>query len=38
MKYSHSSGKKQASAGFKNGNMSKFIFAGSKKRRKKVRR
>lgn len=38
IKYGHSSGKKTVSGGFKTANMNKFIFAGSKKRRKKVKR
>jgi len=37
LKYS-SSGRRKVSGGFKSGNMNKFIFAGTKRKRKKVKR
>lgn len=37
-KYGHSSGKKTVSGGFNPANMNAFIFAGSKRKRKKKRR
>ena len=33
-----SSGRRKVSAGFKRGNMGRFIFAGTKRKRKKVRK
>lgn len=37
-KYGHSSGKRTVSGGFKTANMNAFIFAGTKKKRKLIKR
>lgn len=37
MKYTYSSGKIQMNTNGKNGNMNKFIFCGSKKRKKRIK-
>lgn len=38
VKYSHSSGKIRVSGGYKPGNMNAFVFAGGKKKQKRIKR